>query len=76
MTQKISITLEEHILNFIDSKTNNRSQFINTVLSQLRQQEKLKELEQAYIDQANNSEEIAEIKLWDQTVADGLEKDE
>lgn len=76
MTQKISITLDENVLKFVDSQTNNRSQFINEILSNLQKQQKLKELESAYIQQAQDSNELEEIALWEQTISDGLTEDE
>ena len=72
MVQKISITLEEEVLAFIDSQTNNRSQLINKVFKNLKKQQALKKLEEAYIEQSQDEEEIAEIKLWDGTVGDGI----
>lgn len=72
MTQKISITLEEEVLAFIDSQTNNRSQLINQVFKNLKKQQALKELEVAYIEQSQDEDEIAEIKLWDVTAGDGI----
>ncbi len=75
MVQKISITLDEDVLEFIDSLTNNRSKLINQVLADMKKQHALKQLEQAYIAQAKDEEELAEIELWDVTVGDGLEDD-
>jgi metal-responsive CopG/Arc/MetJ family transcriptional regulator len=72
MIQKVSITLDEEVLAFIDSQTNNRSQLINEVFSNLKKQQALKELEAAYIEQSQDEEEIAEIELWDVVVADGI----
>lgn len=74
MTQKISITLDEEVLAFIDSQTNNRSQLINQVLKDLKRQYALKELEAAYIEQSQDEDEIAEIKLWDNTIADEIDE--
>ncbi len=73
MAQKISITLDEEVLAFIDSQTTNRSQLINRVLNDLKQQHALKELEAAYIEQSQDEDEIAEIKLWDITIADEID---
>jgi hypothetical protein len=72
MIQKVSITLDEEVLAFIDSQTNNRSQLINQVFSNLKKQQALKDLEAAYIEQSQDEEEIAEIELWDGVVADGI----
>ena len=73
MAQKISITLDEEVLAFIDSQTTNRSQLINRVLNDLKQQHALKELEAAYIEQSQDEDEIAEIRLWDSTIADEID---
>ena len=72
MAQKISITLDEEVLAFIDSQTKNRSQLINQVFDNLKKQKALSELEAAYIEQSQDEDEIAEIKLWDVTIADGI----
>ncbi len=73
MSAKISITLDEEILEFVDRSSQNRSQFINEILSQAKKRQGLKELEDAYTELTNDSEYQAEIKLWDVTVGDGLD---
>ena len=73
MAQKISITLDEEVLAFIDSQTKNRSQLINQVFDNLKKQKALSELEAAYIEQSKDEDEVAEIKLWDVTIADGID---
>lgn len=72
MAQKISITLDEEVLAFIDSQTTNRSQLINRVLSDLKRKQSLQELKAAYIEQSQDENEIAEIQLWDVAIADGI----
>ena len=76
MAQKISITLDEEVLAFIDSQTKNRSQLINQVFDNLKKQQALSELEAAYIEQSKDEDEIAEIKLWDVTIADGIDDED
>ena len=76
MAQKISITLDEEVLAFIDSQTKNRSQLINQVFDKLKKQQALSELEAAYIEQSQDEDEIAEIKLWDVTIADGIDDED
>ena len=76
MAQKISITLDEEVLAFIDSQTKNRSQLINQVFNNLKKQKALDELEAAYIEQSQDEDEIAEIKLWDVTIADGIDDED
>ncbi len=72
MAQKISITLDQEVLEFIDSQTTNRSKLINEVFAKMRKNYALEQWKQAYIDQAQDSEEITEIELWDITAGDGL----
>ena len=64
--------MDEEVLAFIDSQTNNRSQLINQVFSNLKKQQALKSLESAYIEQSQDEDEIAEIELWDIAIADGI----
>ena len=73
MSAKVSITLDEEILEFVDRSSQNRSQFINEILSKEKKRQFLRELENAYTELANDSEYQAEIELWDVTVGDGID---
>lgn len=73
MSKKVSITLDDEVLDFVDQLASNRSRFINDVLWQEKRRIFMKELEDAYKDQANNSEIQEEISVWDITVGDGLD---
>jgi metal-responsive CopG/Arc/MetJ family transcriptional regulator len=70
---KVSITLDEEVLKFVDRSSQNRSQFINEILSKEKKRRSLKELEDAYTELANDPEYQAEIELWDITVGDGID---
>ena len=72
MSKKISISLDDDILNFIDRQTNNRSRVINEVLRQEQQKTFAQDLAKAYQDQASDPDFIAEVAAWDITVGDGL----
>lgn len=72
MSKKVSITLDDEILDFVDRRTSNRSSFINDLLWQEKRRIFLKELGDAYIAQANDSEFQEEISVWDVAVGDGL----
>jgi predicted transcriptional regulator len=72
MSKKVSITLDDEVLEFVDRLASNRSSFINDVLSQEKSRIFMKELEDAYKDQANDPEFQAEISVWDSAVGDGL----
>ena len=73
MSAKVSITLDEEVLEFVDRSSQNRSQFINEILSQAKKKQLLKDLADAYTELANNPEYQAETKLWDVTVGDGID---
>lgn len=72
MTKKVSITLDDEILDFVDQLTSNRSSFINNILWKEKKRVLMKELEDAYNDQANDPDFQEEISVWDVTVGDGL----
>ena len=72
MSKKVSITLDDEVLEFVDQLSSNRSSFINDVLQKEKQQLFLKELENAYTQQANDPEFQEEMAVWDVTVGDGL----
>jgi predicted transcriptional regulator len=72
MSKKVSITLDDEILEFVDWLASNRSSFINNILRQEKRRIFMKELEDAYKDQANDPELQQEISVWDVTVGDGL----
>ena len=73
MSAKVSITLDEEVLEFVDRSSQNRSQFINEILSQAKKNQLLKDLADAYTELANNPEYQAETRLWDVTVGDGID---
>lgn len=72
MSKKISITLDEQSLNFIDQQTNNRSAFINALVLQAQQQFFVQELTQAYQEQSQDQVLQEEVIAWDETVGDGV----
>ncbi len=72
MSKKVSITLDDEILNFVDELTSDRSSFINEVLWKEKKRIFRQELEDAYTEQANDPDFQQEISVWDVTVGDGL----
>lgn len=72
MSKKVSITLDDEVLDFVDQLTSNRSSFINDILWKEKKRILMKELENAYKEQVNDPEFQEEIAAWDVTVNDGL----
>jgi predicted transcriptional regulator len=72
MSKKVSITLDDEVLDFVDRLATNRSSFINDIL--LKEQKRIfqQELADAYREQADDSEFQQEVSVWDVTVDDGL----
>jgi metal-responsive CopG/Arc/MetJ family transcriptional regulator len=56
MSKKVSITLDDEVLNFVDRLASNRSSFINDVLLKEKSRIFMHELEEAYKEQANDLE--------------------
>ncbi|MGF1602878.1 MAG: hypothetical protein ACFCU8_12795 [Thermosynechococcaceae cyanobacterium] len=72
MSKKVSITLDDEVLSFVDGLAGNRSSFINDILWKEKRRIFMQELEDAYKDQVNNPMFQEEISLWDVTAEDGL----
>ncbi len=72
MSKKVSITLDDDVLSFVDQLAGNRSSFINDILLREKKRVFMKELEHAYKEQANDPEFQEEISAWDVTADDGL----
>jgi hypothetical protein len=72
MSKKVSITLDDEVLNFVDRLAGNRSSFINGILWKEKRRIFMQELEDAYKEQVNDPMFQEEISLWDVTAEDGL----
>ena len=73
MTQKISITISDEVLEFIDRHSNNRSKYINDLIQKEKQRKFLEELKAAYIEQSQDPLFQEEVAVWDVTVGDGID---
>ncbi|NJM73421.1 MAG: CopG family transcriptional regulator [Scytonema sp. RU_4_4] len=70
---KVTITLEEDILQFIDQQAKgNRSGYINALLTEHRHRILEAEMIAALKQDAEDSEYQAEIAAWDNVVGDGI----
>lgn len=72
MSKKVSITLDDEVLEFVDQLSSNRSSFINTVLQKEKQQLFMKALKNAYKEQADDPAFQEEMAVWNVTTDDGL----
>jgi metal-responsive CopG/Arc/MetJ family transcriptional regulator len=72
MSKKISITLDNEILDFVDQLASNRSSFINEILWKEKKRISMQKLENAYREQDQDTDFQEEFAVWDITVGDGL----
>lgn len=72
MSKKVSITLDDGIVAFIDQIAGNRSRFINDVLWKEKQRIFFQELADAYEEQSHDPEFKKEVAAWDVAAGDGL----
>jgi Arc/MetJ-type ribon-helix-helix transcriptional regulator len=73
MSKKVSITLDDEVLQFVDQHTRNRSSFINALLLEEKRRIFMQELAKAYEKQENDPDFHKEISTWEVTVDDGLD---
>ncbi|MBD2726648.1 CopG family transcriptional regulator [Nostoc sp. FACHB-892] len=70
---KVTITLEEDILRFVDQYAEgNRSAYINTLLAEHRRRTLAAEMIAALKQDTEEPEYQAEVAAWDSVVGDGI----
>jgi hypothetical protein len=74
MTAKITINIDDRVLEFLKQVTNNRSAYINNLLLEKEREQLEEKLRQAYREQNQDPEFQQSIKDWDITVGDGLDE--
>jgi len=72
MSKKVSITLDDEVLDFVDRLADNRSSFINDILQKEKNRIFLQELGDAYKKQSDDPEFQEEIAVWGVAAGDGL----
>jgi hypothetical protein len=72
MSKKVSITLDDKVLDFVDQWASNCSSVINDILWKEKRRIFMKELRDAYKEQNNHPAFQAEISVGDVTAEDGL----
>lgn len=72
MTKKISISVSDDLLDYVDRESNNRSAFINQCIEEVPQNRQREALKAAYLDQEQDPQFWSEFELWDSTIGDGI----
>ncbi len=70
---KISVNIDDRVLEFLDRTTDNRSKYINDLIAKEKQKAFEDELRAAYRDQENDPEFHQEVEAWDCVAGDGLD---
>lgn len=74
MKQKIAVTLNEEIVAFLDAQANgNRSEYLNSLLTQERKRVLEAELIAALQQDVNDTNYQEEVAAWDSVVGDGID---
>ncbi len=72
--QKVTLTLEEEILKFVDRRAKgNRSAYINALLAEHRRMLLKEEIIAALIEDTADENYLSEIAAWDNTTGDGID---
>lgn len=74
MSNNISISLDRDNLNYINTQTKNRSQYINDLIAQDRQKKFAELMKQGYLSQNQDPEIREDDKLWEITTGDGIDE--
>jgi hypothetical protein len=72
MKQKVTLTLDRELIEFLDLQANNRSEYLNELLLQHRSQVLANQMIAALQEDLSNSDYLLEIQDWDAVVGDGL----
>ena len=74
MKQKIAITIDQHLLSFIDSQAQgNRSDYLNSLLNRERQRSLKEDMITALQEDLQDPEYLVEIAEWDKLAVDGID---
>jgi Arc/MetJ-type ribon-helix-helix transcriptional regulator len=73
MKQKIAITIDQHLLSFMDLQAQgNRSDYLNSLLNRERQRTLQQDVINALQEDLQDPEYLAEIAEWDKLAVDGI----
>ena len=74
MKQKIAVTLDQEVVEFLDAQAKgNRSDYLNTLLTQQRKLYLEAELILALKNDAEDPDYQAEVAAWDSLAGDGID---
>jgi hypothetical protein len=73
MKQKVTLSLDKELIEFLDLQAKNRSEYLNELLVQKRSQVLADQIKVALQEDVNNPDYLADIQDWDAVARDGLD---
>jgi Arc/MetJ-type ribon-helix-helix transcriptional regulator len=73
MKQKVTLTLDQELIEFLDLQASNRSEYLNALLRERRSKVLTEQIVAALQEDSAAPEYQAEIQAWDTVVGDGLD---
>ena len=73
MKQKVTLSLDEELIEFLDLQANNRSEYLNELLVQHRSQVLAHQIKTALEEDLNDPDYLSSIQDWDTVIGDGLD---
>jgi Arc/MetJ-type ribon-helix-helix transcriptional regulator len=73
MKQKVTLTLDQELIEFLDLQASNRSEYLNALLRERRAKVLTEQIVAALQADLEDSEYQADIQAWDAVVGDGLD---
>jgi hypothetical protein len=71
--QKVTLSLDKELIEFLDLQANNRSEYLNELLVQHRSQVLAHQIKTALQEDLNDPDYLSDIQDWDAVVGDGLD---
>jgi hypothetical protein len=73
MKLKVTLTLDQELIEFLDTQASNRSEYLNTLLLQHRSHVLSYQMKAALQADLRDPDYLADIQDWDAVVGDGLD---
>jgi hypothetical protein len=73
MKQKVTLSLDKALIEFLDLQANNRSEYLNELLVQHRSQVLAHQIKTALQEDLNDPDYLSDLQDWNAVIGDGLD---
>jgi hypothetical protein len=73
MKQKVTLTLDQELIEFLDLQASNRSEYLNALLRERRTKVLTEQIVAALQTDSEDPDYQADLQVWDAVVGDGLD---